>query len=149
MGSLHGLSAVHIAREPVGTFNVQRSTLNGQPSIINLLTINRFMGSLHGLSAVHIAREPVGTFNVQRSTFNVQRSTFNAQRSTLNGQPSIINLLTINRFMGSLHGLPAVQNAHRPSGSPASMPAREPHRDGHLPARMPALPEGAGSWEAP
>jgi hypothetical protein len=46
MGSSHGLSTVHYAHEPVGTFNVQRLTFNGKPSTINLATINRFMGSV-------------------------------------------------------------------------------------------------------
>jgi hypothetical protein len=46
MGGTHGLSAVHDALEPAGTFNVQRSTFNGRPSTINLPTINRFMGSV-------------------------------------------------------------------------------------------------------
>jgi hypothetical protein len=87
MGSVHGLSVVHSADEPAGTFNVQRPTFNGKHSTINLSTINRFMGSVHGLWSMHNAHEPAGTFNVQRSTSN--------------GKPSTINLLTINRFMGS------------------------------------------------
>jgi hypothetical protein len=45
MGGFHGHSAVHKALEPAGTFNVQRSTLNGKQSTINLPSINRFMGS--------------------------------------------------------------------------------------------------------
>jgi hypothetical protein len=41
MESPHGLSSVHNALEPTGTFN-------GKPSTINLSTINRFMESAPG-----------------------------------------------------------------------------------------------------
>jgi hypothetical protein len=70
------------------------------------------MGSSHGLSSVHSAHEPAGTFNVQRSTFNGKPSTINLPVPTIN--LATINLATINRFMGSTHGLPSVHHALEP-----------------------------------
>jgi hypothetical protein len=64
MGSIQFLFELHNAHEPTGTFNVQRSTLNVQPST------SRFMGSPLGLASRHDALEPGGRpKGVQSSKF--------------------------------------------------------------------------------
>jgi hypothetical protein len=128
MGStVTGLRPVCVA----SNFEVQSDTQSARTPFLQPVRIlehrDELLGSFHGLAVVHHGHEP------RTSSFQAASKSKSKSKSK-------------NRFMGSVHGLSAVQNVLEPPGAPASLPARESHRDRHLPARMPALPDEHGSW---